>query len=104
MMTSLKTQRELRKRLIDDVAHELNTPLSVIYLEAKGMLDGVKPPEEAADQILGEVDFLSNLVYDLNWLAETDSGVPLLEMDSHNLANSSQPKSNVGKCSPSCRT
>ena len=86
MMTSLKTQRELRKRLIDDVAHELNTPLSVIRLEAKGMLDGIKPPEEAADQIMGEVDLLSNLVYDLNWLAETDSGFLRLEMDSYNLS------------------
>ncbi len=86
MMTSLKTQRELRKRLIDDVAHELNTPLSVIRLEAKGMLDGIKPPEDAADQIMGEVDLLSNLVYDLNWLAETDSGFLRLEMDSYNLS------------------
>ncbi len=45
MMTSLETQRELRKRLIDDVAHELNTPLSVIRLEAKGVQDGIKPPD-----------------------------------------------------------
>jgi signal transduction histidine kinase len=84
MMTSLQTQRELRKRLIDDVAHELSTPLSVIRLEAKGLQDGIKPPKEAADQIIGEVDLLSNMVYDLNWLAETDSGALRLETDSHN--------------------
>jgi two-component system sensor histidine kinase BaeS len=83
MMTSLETQRELRKRLVDDVAHELNTPLSVIRLEAKGLQDGIKPPEEAADQIIEEIDLLSNLVYDLNWLAETDSGALRLEMDSY---------------------
>ena len=83
MMTSLNTQRELRKRLIDDVAHELNTPLSVIRLEAKGVKDAIKPPTEAAEQIMGEVDMLSNLVYDLNWLAESDSGALRLEMDSH---------------------
>jgi len=80
MMTSLDTQRELRKRLIDDVSHELNTPLSVIRLEAKGLKDGIKPPEAAADQIIGEVDMLSNLVYDLDWLAETDSGILRLDM------------------------
>jgi signal transduction histidine kinase len=84
MMTSLETQRELRKRLIDDVAHELSTPLSVIRLEAKGMRDGFKPPEEAADQIMDEVDLLSNMVYDLSWLAETDSGALRFETDSHN--------------------
>lgn len=86
MMTTLDTQRALRKRLIDDVAHELNTPLSIIRLEAKGLQDGIKPSDEAAGQIIREVDLLSNLVYDLNWLAETDSGAPLLEIDSHNFS------------------
>ena len=85
MMTSLETQRELRKRLLDDVAHELNTPLSVIRLEAKGLQDRLKPPTDAANQIMGEVDLLSNLVYDLNWLAETDSGALRLEMDFHDI-------------------
>jgi two-component system sensor histidine kinase BaeS len=83
MMTSLETQQELRKRLINDVAHELNTPLSVIRLEAKGLKDGIKHPNEAADQIIGEVDMLSNLVYDLDWLAETDSGNLRLNIAPH---------------------
>ena len=30
MTSALETQRDLRRRLINDVAHELNTPLSVI--------------------------------------------------------------------------
>jgi signal transduction histidine kinase len=84
MILSLQTQRELRKRLIDDIAHELNTPLSVIRLEAKGLQDSIKPPDQAADQIIGEVDLLKNLVYDLNWLAETDSGDLRFEMELHN--------------------
>ncbi len=83
MMTSLHTQRALRKRLIDDVSHELNTPLSVIHLEAQGMRDGIKPPADAAEQIMGEVDTLGNLVHDLNWLAETDSGALRLNMEPH---------------------
>ena len=74
MTTTLQTQRNLRQRLIDDVSHELNTPLSVIRLEAKGLRDGLQTPQEAADQIIQEVDMLRNLVEDLNWLAETDSG------------------------------
>ncbi len=44
---------------------------------------GSNRPTDAAEQIMGEVDLLSNLVYDLNWLAETDSGALRLEMGSH---------------------
>ena len=74
MTTALHTQRDLRRRLIDDLSHELNTPLSVIQLEAKGLLDGLQEPAEGADRIIREVTMLRNLVRDLNWLAETDSG------------------------------
>ena len=74
MTSSLESQRDLRKRLIDDVSHELNTPLSVIQLEAKGLRDGLQTPESASDHIIQEVDRLRGLVTDLNWLAETDYG------------------------------
>ena len=74
MTNALQTQRDLRQRLIGDLSHELNTPLSVIQLEAKGLLDGLQEPAPAADQIIREVTMLRNLVRDLNWLAETDSG------------------------------
>ena len=42
MTSALETQRELRRRLINDVSHELNTPLSVIRLEAGGLADGLQ--------------------------------------------------------------
>ena len=74
MTSSLETQRDLRRRLINDVSHELNTPLSVIQLEAKGLRDGLQTPESASDHIIQEVDRLRGLVTDLNWLAETDYG------------------------------
>lgn len=74
MTNALQTQRDLRRRLIDDLSHELNTPLSVIRLEANGLLDGLQEPAPAADRIIREVTMLHNLVRDLNWLAETDSG------------------------------
>ena len=74
MTSALETQRELRRRLINDVSHELNTPLSVIQLEAKGLRDGLQTPESASDHIIQEVDRLSGLVTDLDWLAETDRG------------------------------
>ena len=74
MTSALETQRELRRRLINDVSHELNTPLSVIQLEAAGLRDGLQAPETASDHIIQEVDRLRGLVTDLDWLAETDHG------------------------------
>ena len=74
MTATLESQRDLRKRLINDLSHELNTPLSVIQLEAKGLRDGLQTPENASDHIIQEVGRLRGLVTDLNWLAETDHG------------------------------
>lgn len=74
MTTALNRQRDLRRRLINDVSHELNTPLTVIQLEAKALLDDLQKPDRAAQHIIQEVNTLRNLVQDLSWLAETDSG------------------------------
>jgi len=74
MTSTLETQRELRRRLINDISHELNTPLSVILLEARGLRDGLQTAESASDHIIEEVDRLRGLVTDLDWLAETDHG------------------------------
>ena len=74
MSSALELQRELRRRLVNDVSHELNTPLSVIQLEAAGLRDGLQTPEGASDHIIQEVDRLRGLVSDLDALAETDSG------------------------------
>ena len=74
MTSTLETQRELRRRLINDVSHEINTPLSVILLEARGLRDGLQTAESASDHITQEVDRLRGLVTDLDWLAETDHG------------------------------
>ena len=81
MSSSLETQRDLRRRLVDDVSHELNTPLSVIQLEARGLRDGLQTPEGASDHIIREVDRLRGLVTDLNSLAETDYGELTLARD-----------------------
>ena len=85
MTTALETQRELRRRLINDVTHELNTPLSVIKLESQGMRDGLQSPEQASSHILQEVDRLGGLVSDLDWLAESDLGEMRLELESSSM-------------------
>ena len=101
MTSTLETQRELRRRLINDVSHELNTPLSVILLEAKGLHDGLQTTLRAPrEHIIKEVDRLRGLVTDLDWLAETDHGELKLSLEAtpvHDLltaeANRWQPQS-----------
>ena len=85
MTSTLETQQDLRRRLINDLSHELNTPLSVIQLEAKGLRDGLQTPESASDQIIREVDRLRGLVTDLNWLAETDYGELRLTLETSSI-------------------
>ena len=81
MTCSLIRQRHVRRRLINDISHELNTPLTVIHLEAKGLLDGLQTSAQAARHIIQEVNMLRNLTNDLNWLAETDSGELQLNLE-----------------------
>lgn len=85
MTAALQTQRNLRKRLINDVAHELNTPLSVIRLEAHGLRKGFQSSELASDQIIQEVNMLQNLVSDLNWMAESELEALRLTTESYSL-------------------
>ena len=85
MTSSLEGQRELRRRLINDVSHELNTPLSVIQLEAQGLRDGLQTPESASGHIIQEVDRLRGLVVDLDWLAETDQGELRLTLEASSI-------------------
>ncbi len=86
MTLALETQRELRRRLINDVSHELNTPLTVIQLEATGLRDGLQAAESASAHIIQEVDQLRGLVTDLNWLAETDHGELRLVLEPSSVA------------------
>ena len=85
MTSTLETQRDLRRRLINDVSHELNTPLTVIQLEATGLRDGLQTPESASDHIIKEVDRLRGLVTDLDWLVETDHGELRLSLEASSI-------------------
>ena len=79
MTRSLAAQQNIRQQLIADVSHELNTPLSIMRLEAQGMADGMQTPEEAAINIQREIDLLRNLVNDLELVAEADQDAIVLQ-------------------------
>lgn len=85
MLSSLQTQQNLRKQLIADVSHEINTPLNAIRLEARGLSDGLVSAEEAGYHIIKEIDALKNIIYDLDWLAETDSGAYVLNKEEYKI-------------------
>ena len=74
MISALREQQESRKQLVADISHQINTPLNAIRLEARGLSDGLVSQKEASYHIMKEVDKLTNVIYDLDWLSETDSG------------------------------
>lgn len=81
MTRTLAVQKELRKRLVDDVSHEFGTPLSIIHLEASALRDGLQSPQEASNQIVSEINSLRFLVQDLDRLAEADASDFHLELE-----------------------
>ena len=86
MVQALDVQKELRKRLVGDVSHDLGNPLNRIRLEARGIADHLVSGETGAGRIIAEVDRLKNLASDLDWLAETDSGAFRLKREETDLA------------------
>ncbi|MBN2627553.1 MAG: HAMP domain-containing histidine kinase, partial [Spirochaetales bacterium] len=75
MTRALEEQKGLRKKLVDNLSHDIGTPLNSIRLEARGIGDKLTSPEKGARRIVEEVDRLKGMLTDLDWLAETDSGV-----------------------------
>ncbi len=83
---TIETQLALRRRLIADISHELNTPLSVIQLEMKALKDGLQSSEEASDQVEREINLLRGLAKDLALLADTDKGELPLDRESTDIS------------------
>ncbi len=74
MSGELERQRGLRRQLMADLAHDLNGPLHAIRLEARSLKDGITTVDEATRGMIGSIDSLSGLVYDLEYLSEADCG------------------------------
>jgi signal transduction histidine kinase len=85
MADSLEQQREVRSRMVSDLSHELNTPLSVIRLELEALRDGMQPADEAVERVLREVDLLRNLAADVGLLAENEAGLLMIQKEAIDL-------------------
>ncbi len=75
MAATLRRDREVRRNMMADIAHELRTPLSVLQGNIEGMIDGVLPQSrETLDILHGETLELSRLVEDLRTLSLAEAG------------------------------
>jgi len=75
MQDEVNRQRHAQRQLTADIAHDLNTPLSVIGGTLEGLLDGTFPPTpERLTRLQHETRHLTALVRDLRFLALADAG------------------------------
>lgn len=80
MAASLEAEEDRRRRLVDDVAHELRTPLATLDGYLEGLEDGIVPPDDHTWAILrGESSKLTRLVEDLQELWRAEAGQVRLE-------------------------
>jgi signal transduction histidine kinase len=71
MAATLRQDRDQRRNMIADIAHELRTPISVLQGNIEGLIDGVLPDKRATLDILhGE----THLVEDLRTLSLAETG------------------------------
>ncbi|MEL7565741.1 MAG: ATP-binding protein [Dehalobacterium sp.] len=70
---TLENQEILRKRLTDDVAHELRTPLATLQGNLEGMIDGIwKADSDRLKSCHEEIMRITRMVGDLEMLARFD--------------------------------
>ena len=85
MAARLEQTETMRRQLIGDVTHELQTPLTAIKGSMEGLIDGVLLVEDATyQQIYREADRLQKLVDDLQELSRVEAGA--YELNHHQLS------------------
>jgi signal transduction histidine kinase len=74
MSEAVRLNEELRRRLVEDVAHELRTPLAAMQCAVEGMQDGVVPvDEESLRSLHMDLSRLSRAVSDIGALSWAES-------------------------------
>ncbi len=91
MAATLRHDRELRRNMIADIAHELRTPISVLQGNIEGMIDGVLPENRETLELLhGETLELARLVEDLRTLSLAEAGQLEFDIQQINIADLSE--------------
>lgn len=86
MADSLERAERLRRNMVNDVAHELRTPLSNIQGYMEGLRDGViEPRVQLFDSLYSESQLLTRLVDDLQTLTLAEAGQLRLRLDVCNI-------------------
>ncbi len=81
MADSIEANRDLERRLVTDVAHELRTPLMAIQATVEAIIDGVyEPSPERLETLNSEVRRLSRLVDALLKLSRLENRANPVEM------------------------
>lgn len=71
---SLLNQHNLRKKLTQNIAHELRTPMTTIQTHIEALIDGIWPiTKERLECILEETIRINKLMIDLNELSKFDN-------------------------------
>jgi two-component system, OmpR family, sensor kinase len=74
MAHDLEQAETLRRNLVEDVAHELRTPLAVLQANLQALLDGVYPLEQAEiEKLMDQTELLHRLVNDLRELSQAEA-------------------------------
>ncbi|GKX29570.1 two-component sensor histidine kinase [Vallitalea longa] len=83
----LSEQEQLRKRLSNDISHELRSPLAVLRSQIEALIDGVlEPTEERLARLNDEIVRMTKLINDLNELVTIESEHLQLKIMKINLA------------------
>jgi two-component system sensor histidine kinase BaeS len=81
MAAALAANQRLRKRLLMDIVHELNTPVTVVQGNLEAILDGVIPnDEEQLKSMYEETSHLGRMIQDLRVLSLAEARQLELEL------------------------
>ena len=87
LANTLKSQDRLRKRMTEDVAHELRTPIATLQSHMEAMIDGIwEPDEERLQSCHEEITRIGRLVGDLQKLARYENDDILINKTNVNVA------------------
>lgn len=87
MADTLEHEREARRRLISDLAHEVRTPVAVLQGNLEELVDEIaQPTPQRIASLHEEALRLGALIEDLDALARADAPVPVIDRVPVNLA------------------